>query len=162
MPPASPPHSHHARQRTFLFIALAVGAYLTFRIVWLGKFMVHVDDILPLAECLRLRANPYYLADIVALSTRYTYPPGQFFLSLPLASLTADFHAALILYRLPSLLIWLAGLFGLYRLLRQLLPTASALILAVPVMLGLFSWRGFVESSQGYSSIFPPPPRDWT
>lgn len=137
-------------QLGWMLLALAV-AYVGFRVAWLNDFMVHVDDIVPLSEAIRQNINPFSFADITKLSSFYTYPPGQFYLSLPLALLAPDYPTALLLFRLPSLLLWFAGLIVLWKVLRALWPEQPASHAGVIVLLALGSWRGFIESSQGYT-----------
>lgn len=148
--PVAPP-TDVTGHRLHCLLWIAIAGYVGFRVAWLNEFMTHVDDILPLTELIRQRLNPFSPSDLIRLSAFYTYPPGQFAVSLPLAWTAADFETALTLFRLPSLIFWLGGLALFWRVLRSLWPETPAIQHTFVILLGLVSWRGFIESSQGYN-----------
>lgn len=140
------------RDSALTFGSLAVlCAFLTWRLLMIGTVATHVDDLVPLAEHMRQHGGHGTFSQIIELSRFYTYPPGQFLISLPLTRLAATPEDMLFWFRLPSFLFWMAGLLGGYWLLRSLLGGTNERLATLAILPVLFSWRGIIESSQGYN-----------
>ena len=145
------------RSPVFKAATVLVVLGLVPRLFWLKSTATHVDGLLPLGSYLWLHAGEGNLLNIFFLSRDYTYPPGQYLLTLPLLSWVQSYQDVLFWFRLPSLLAWTAGLGGAFLLVHRVLGPRGLLPALAVSVLALFSWRGWIEGSQGYvyASTFP-------
>lgn len=147
-PPDSTPYRTHSSP-SFRWMVVALLAIVTVRSLLLLEFTTHVDDILPLVEAVRRHTDVNNPWSVIQLSRNYTYAPGQFIFSLPLAfGLSHDWQGLLFWARFVSLCVWAAGILGGYAVLRQLTNRPAALVGAAILA---FSLRGILESSQSYN-----------
>lgn len=128
----------------FLIVIFAV------RSLFLSKVMTHGDDINLLCEIFIPRKG--FISNVLDLRAHNT---GQWYFILHrfLFRLATNYDSILFWNRLPSLVLWTAGLFFYFQILQKYLVRKDITIFLL--ILGAVSWRGFIESSQAsnYSLI---------
>ncbi|MES2200714.1 MAG: hypothetical protein V4498_00520, partial [candidate division FCPU426 bacterium] len=140
---------------TFWKLAAVSGLvlWLGFRLALMPRVMTHTDDIGPSIGLLQNRSAPFN-ARMRALKV-WTYAPLQFVLTDRLLTFAHNPRQTVFWGRLPSFLFWIAGI-GLFASLLGRLAQEDPLrwpieLRGVLVLWALLSWRGVIESSQGYN-----------
>lgn len=132
--------------------AAVVVLLVLLRLAILAKMMTSVDDIGPLID-LTLNRNTGMFGTLHYIGTNWSYAPATFALTKTLLFLAHDYESTLFWGRLPSVLFWATGIYCAFLLSLKVFRKAefsTALATLVGVLLAV-SWRGLIESSQGYN-----------
>jgi len=132
-----------------IFLLVAAIAFLGLRLWYLSWPMASWDD----AGAIDTIAHSGKETSTVVLMRQWSYAPAQFFLTRVLVGFAHDYYSLLFWGRLPSLLIWAVTLVASFQVFRSLLGREYfALSMALTIWTAV-TWRGLIESSQGYNYV---------
>ncbi|MEY4388118.1 MAG: hypothetical protein RLY20_3401 [Verrucomicrobiota bacterium] len=141
-----------------LAVVVGITAFFILRLFFLAHSSAPWDDAGAIDTIMRdpSHPNPSKLvapaeSPVVLMRQHWSYAPAQFFLTKELVKFAKNYTELLFYGRLPSLLLWYAGVLLAFWVFRQLLGDDQLLLSVALTIWTAFTLRGFVESNQSYN-----------